>query len=168
MPEETRAVLPSTTVPGAAGETAAPDTETRTPESAAEAGSAWLSWRRAMLWGRSLIAFSATLSTTLLAGWIIYLVAEMTLRRHSLEIEAITVPKMLAEDGLSSAVVTQRLRDAMRSVQDHATTTMAKSDVEVRQNLSDISIPKTGISVESVAASIRGLLPERIVSPGVV
>ena len=121
-----------------------------------------------MLWGRSLIAFSATLSTTLLAGWIIYLVAEMTLRRHSLEIEAITVPKMLAEDGLSSAVVTQRLRDAMRSVQDHATTTMAKSDVEVRQNLSDISIPKTGISVESVAASIRGLLPERIVSPGVV
>src|SRR5271170_317675 len=117
-------------------------------------------WRRAKLWGKRAFALSTAVSTLLVAGWIVWLVGEATLRKHSLELEPIGVPKRLADDGFSAEVVTQRLRDAIRAVQDTSKTTMAKNRVDLPESIPDVTIPKAGLSAESVAASLRRLLPE--------
>ena len=93
-------------------------------------------------------------------------------RQHSLDLEAITVPKIVADDCFNAEVVTQRSRDAIRAVQDRSMTTVtlpdstrkqiavAKINAEVHEDASDITITKAGISVAAVAASIRSLLPD--------
>ena len=117
-------------------------------------------WRWAKLWGKRAFALSTTLTTVLLAGWIVWLVGEAIVRKGSLDIEPIGVSKKLADDGFSSEVVTQRLRDAIKAVLHRATTTMAKNRVDIPQRMPDVTIPKAGVSVESVAASFRYLLPD--------
>jgi tetratricopeptide (TPR) repeat protein len=62
------------------------------------------------------------------------------------------VPKILADDGFDSEVVTRRLRDAIRAIQQGAHTRMRTTPVEFNQEDEPISIPKLGVSVDSIAA----------------
>jgi hypothetical protein len=134
--------------------------ESETAASEQRIGRTIRAWRWTVFWGKRAFAFVTTVSTIALVVWILGLVAEATLQRHSLVIEPIAVPKRLADDGFSTEVVTQRLRDAIQKVQDRATTTMAKSRVDVSESIPDVTIPKAGVSVEGVAASLRRLLPD--------
>jgi tetratricopeptide (TPR) repeat protein len=137
--------------------------EATKPEASASEGTAGrppTAWQLTKLWLKRAIALSTAIPTVMIAVWIVWLVGEATLRSHSLDVEAIGVPKRLAEDGFSAEVATQRLRDAIKAVQDTARTTMAKAEVGIHPSLSEVTIPKAGFSAESVAASIRRLLPE--------
>ena len=154
MPEELSGV--DTIPPVTPGESIQP----KVPASDLEAGETRGVWRWVKFWGGRSLAALSTISTVVLAGWIIWVVAEATLRKHSLDIESIGVLKRLTDDGFSAEVVTRRLRDAIKTVQARASTTMAKAQVDVHQDISNVTIPKAGISAESVAASIRRLLPE--------
>jgi tetratricopeptide (TPR) repeat protein len=120
----------------------------------------WLTWRHAKLWGKKVIAITTTLSTLLVAGWFLYLLGEATSRRHILDLTSITVSKKMADDGFTSQGVTRRLREAINAVQDRANTSMVKNKADVPLDMSAVTIPKVGISVESMAASIRTLLPQ--------
>jgi tetratricopeptide (TPR) repeat protein len=156
MPEDLGAIdAASAVIPG-------PTTETAAPEPERKAGRTHRAWRSAKLWGKRAFAVSTTVSTALLAVWILWLVGEATLRKHRLDIESITVPKQLTDAGFSAEVVTRRLRDAIKNVQVQAsaTTTMAGNRADLHEDISDITIPKAGISAESMAASIRRLLPD--------
>src|ERR1700739_4756814 len=101
-------------------------------------------WRWAKLWGKRAFALSTTLTTVLLAGWIVWVGGGAIVRKGSFDIEPIGVSKKLADDGFSSEVVTQRLRDAMKAVLHRATTTMAKNRVEIPQRMPDVPIRKRG------------------------
>ncbi|MBN9563558.1 MAG: tetratricopeptide repeat protein [Alphaproteobacteria bacterium] len=69
------------------------------------------------------------------------------------------MPKVLDEAGFSSKVATYRLLDAIRAVQGTSRTTMHQTAVGTPADLSGVVIPKAGISVDSVAASLRSILP---------
>jgi tetratricopeptide (TPR) repeat protein len=122
-------------------------------------------WRHLRRWRKVSFAALTTLSTTIFVLWLALLVTVATFRRHSLDLEAIAVPKALADDGFTPEVAAERLRDAIRDVQDSAQTSMRKQDVEektseVGQASTEITIPKAGVSIENAAASLRRLLPE--------
>src|SRR6185312_5012670 len=142
----------------------ASDARGPSPETAPTAGGTtarrrWLSRRRAMLWGKRLFALSATLSTMLVAGWFIFLLGQATFRRHTVDLEPLAVPKVLDEAGFSSKVATYRLLDAIKAVQGTGRTTMHRTAVDTPADMSGVVIPKAGISVDSVAASLRSILP---------
>jgi tetratricopeptide (TPR) repeat protein len=119
----------------------------------------WLSLRRALRWTKRIVAVMTVLPTALVVVWILGVIAMTTFRRHSMDLQSLTVPKALADDGLSAEVVTRQLRDAINDVHGQATTTMAKTDVELQAEATSITIPKAGVSIESVAATLRRLLP---------
>jgi hypothetical protein len=79
-------------------------------------------WRRSKLWAKRIFALSATLSTVLLAGWILFLLVQATLRHNSVNLRPLSVPKELVDAGFSSTVVTRRLLDAIQDVQKRAYT----------------------------------------------
>jgi hypothetical protein len=83
------------------------------------------------LWGKTPFAVTATLSTVLIVGWFIGRLGEATLRWHTLDLEVISVPKRVADQGFTGQVVTQRLREAISTVLDQAQTTMAKTSADV-------------------------------------
>ena len=56
---------------------------------------------------------------------------EATLRWHTLDLEVISVPKRVAEQGFTGQVVTQRLREGISTVLDQAQITMAKTSADV-------------------------------------
>ncbi|MGY6126835.1 tetratricopeptide repeat protein (plasmid) [Paraburkholderia strydomiana] len=60
---------------------------------------------------------------------------------------------------MSSEVVTRQLRDVVQEIHISARTSSAKSSVDLSENAINIVIPKVGISVDTVATSIRSLLP---------
>jgi tetratricopeptide (TPR) repeat protein len=132
--------------------------QSEVPVSERKAGGTRRVWRWAKLWGVRAFAFSTSISTLVLAGWGVWLIGDAMLRKLSLDIESIGVPQRLTDDGYSAEVVTRRLRDAIKKVQANAKTTMARLDVH--EHIADVTIPKAGISAESVAGLIRPLLPE--------
>ncbi len=161
MPDDQRDIVSSSPI---AERPLAADAPGPRPEAAPRSGgttprSRWLSRRRAMLWGKRLFALSATLSTMLVAGWFILLLGQATFRRHTVDLEPLSVPKVLDEAGFSSKVATYRLLDAIRAVQSGGRTTMHQTAVDTPADLSGVVIPKAGISVDSVAASLRTILP---------
>jgi hypothetical protein len=118
-----------------------------------------LSWRRLKLWGTRFIAILAGIPTLIVAGWLIFSIMVLTFHRRSLDLDAIGVPEILSKAGFTSEVATQRLRDAIFAVQDQALTTMARTAVDTDQDLSAITIPKTGLSIQGVAAALRSISP---------
>ncbi|HKO07701.1 MAG TPA: tetratricopeptide repeat protein, partial [Alphaproteobacteria bacterium] len=163
MQEENGSGTGSTPAPAAAADgtrRAAPN-DKAAPRHRAEGDARAISslWRRGKRWGKGAFSVTTALSTLLLAGWIVWLVGEATLRSRGLNLHLIAVPEKLAKDGVTTEVLTWRMRDAIMAVQDLGATTMAKTNVQVRQNMTDITIPMAGVSVESVVASIRHLLP---------
>lgn len=136
-----------------------PDTGAQPPQAAA-LHRLKLSFRQVKLWTKRGLATIATLSTVIVAGSFFWLVADAALRQHRLSLATISVSKRLAEDGFTGSVATQRLRDEIKAVQARAETRMAMNAADVHQDMSSVTIPKIGLSVESVAASIRRMLPD--------
>lgn len=85
--------------------------------------------------------------------------ATMVFRSHSLDLQTITVPNVLTEIGLNSDVATRHLRDAVEDVHNVAHTSSTKNSVELTEEMLNVTIPKTGISLENLAAGIRRQLP---------
>ena len=101
-----------------------------------------------------------------LFGWFIpltfvVLVIVAAFWQHSLGIAAIVVPKSLTDIGFTGEVAARRLRDALDDLQKRAAASLPGMDVRAVSDLPDITIPKTDLSFETVAAFVRGLfLPE--------
>jgi tetratricopeptide (TPR) repeat protein len=117
-------------------------------------------WRRTKLFGKQAFAVAATLSSMLVAVWILTVLIQAAFQRNTIDLGAINVPKKLADDGFSTDIATRRLRDAIKDLHGKASTTMAKADTDGGPDLSGITIPGAGISLQSIAASLRSLLPE--------
>jgi tetratricopeptide (TPR) repeat protein len=117
-----------------------------------------LSWRCFKL-GRRVIAVLARIPPLAVGTWIVVAVLVLTFQRHALDIEAIGVPEALSKAGLTSDVATERLRAEIFAVQDLAQTAMAKTVVQTDQELSAITVPKTGLTLQGVATTLRSLFP---------
>jgi Tfp pilus assembly protein PilF len=117
-------------------------------------------WERARTFGTQAIAAGTALSTFLVAGSFLYVLIETRLQRNKLSLEAISVPKFLTEDGFTSHVVTQNLREAINKVVDDAGNSTTKIRADTIQDMSALTIPKAGISLDTMTAAIRTLLPE--------
>jgi tetratricopeptide (TPR) repeat protein len=91
---------------------------------------------------------------------IIWLLLERTLQRHNLLIDPIAVPGRLAEDGFTTDVVTQRLRDAIKELQDRTPTKVAKYRIDLSESIPDINIPRVSVTVGGVASWLHRLVPE--------
>ena len=116
-------------------------------------------WERTKSWGKIAVAIFAGVPSAVIAAWILVSLAVLTFHRHSLDLDAIGVPETLSKAGFTSEVATQHLRDAIYAVQKRADTGMAKAGVDTDQDLSGVTIPKTGLSLQSVAVAVRSLLP---------
>jgi tetratricopeptide (TPR) repeat protein len=118
-----------------------------------------LSWQWFKLWGKRAVAVLAGIPTLVIGTWIAVSVLMLTFQRHNLDIDAIGVPESLGKAGFTSEVATERLRDAIFAVQDLSRTTMAKTGIDTNQELSVITTPKTGLSLQDVAVTLRSLFP---------
>jgi tetratricopeptide (TPR) repeat protein len=119
----------------------------------------WTSWRRVRRWAKWVFGLLATFSGIIVASLFIWQLADLTLRRRGLDLQSFEVPKDLADSGFTGSVVARRLRDALDSFYHGATTSMQKTSIKIHQDAPDITIPKTGISVEPLAAFARDFLP---------
>ena len=115
-------------------------------------------WQWMMLVWKAVVTTATSVSAVALVIWIGVLVAGETMQRGSIVIDAIAVPKKLADDGYTSDVVAQKLRDAVRSVVKSANTAMRTPDIQLMADLPTVTIPATGLSVASIAAFIRNFL----------
>ena len=116
-------------------------------------------WERTKSWGKIAVAIFAGVPSAVIAAWILVSLAVLTFHRHSLDLDAIGVPETLSKAGFTSEVATQHLRDAIYAVQRRAATGMAKIGVDTDQDLSGVTIPKTGMSLQNVGVAVRSLLP---------
>jgi tetratricopeptide (TPR) repeat protein len=128
-------------------------------EPAVRNGMKRLSWQWFKLWGKRVLAVLAGIPTLIIGTWIVVSVLMLTFQRHNLDIDGIGVPEALSKAGFTSEVATERLRDAIFAVQDLSHTTMAKTGIDTDQELSVITIPKTGLSLQDVAVTLRSLFP---------
>ena len=80
------------------------------------------------------------------------------LSRDLVTIEPISTPKAFAEQGYTPEVASRRLRDALNQYADNAHTTMQIGEVATREELPDFVLPKIDLSLNSIVASIRGVL----------
>jgi tetratricopeptide (TPR) repeat protein len=116
-------------------------------------------WERVKSLGKIAVAIFAGIPSVIIAAWILVSLIVLIFHRHSIDLDAIGVPETLSKAGFTSEVATQHLRDAIYAVQERSQTTMAKTGVDTDQDLSGITIPKTGLSLQSVAVAVRSLLP---------
>jgi Flp pilus assembly protein TadD len=128
------------------------DKITETPASQRGTG-----WPQLWQWAKQAIGVIAVGAWIL---WVILLVAEKTIQKHRLIIDPIAVPKSLAEEGFSTEVVTQHLRDAIKELQNRAPTPIEKNRVDVSESIPDVTIPKIGVTVGDVASSLHQFLPK--------
>ena len=116
------------------------------------------SWRWFIL-GKRVVAVLARIPLLVIGTWIVVGVFELTFQRHTLDIDAIGVPEPLSKAGFTSDVATERLCAGIFAVQDLAQTIMAKTAVVTEQELSAITIPKSGLTLQGIGATLRGLIP---------
>lgn len=115
-----------------------------------------LPWRKIRRWAVGILTI---VPTVIVAFWIVLSLTILTFHRHSLDLDAIVVPDALSKEGFTSDVATRRLRDAVLAVQALAKTSMAKTSLDTDQDLSAITVPRTGLSLQGIAAAIRSVLP---------
>jgi tetratricopeptide (TPR) repeat protein len=111
--------------------------------------------------------FSLTLSLVLvvaLAGLVWAFVQE--LRRDTVVIEPIAVPRDLSEQGYSPLVVSERLYDEVRKIQTESTSTRARRRLDSANALADIQVAGSGVSMKSLVRYARQWfgVPESTVS----
>ncbi|WPB83533.1 tetratricopeptide repeat protein [Sediminicoccus rosea] len=89
------------------------------------------------------------------------------LQRDGVEVQPIAVPPRLVELGLTPDVVALRLTDALAKLQDSVGgEPRRRTGADVGGAHPDFTVPLTGLSLRSVASTLRGMLgiPERRVS----
>ena len=103
----------------------------------------------------------------LVGGLILLLILVDELRRDGIEVQPISVPARLVEAGLTPDVVALRLTDAIIHLQDSVGgEPRRRTGADVGGAHPDFTVPLTGLSLRSVASTLRGMLgiPERRVS----
>jgi tetratricopeptide (TPR) repeat protein len=110
-----------------------------------------------------LIANGLLRSALSLTGWIVgFAVLVLLFREITTEqtvIQPISVPKSVAEDGLSSEVAARRLQDAMSALLFAASTAGGRDvKVSLRGDLPEIVVPTVGMSVSTLATYVRMFL----------
>ena len=116
-------------------------------------------WDRIKSGGKIAVAILAGIPSAVMAAWVLVSLLVLTFHRHSLDLDTIGVPETLSKAGFTSEVATQHLRDAIYAVRQQAQTHMALTGVDTDWELSEITIPKAGLSLQSVAVAVRSLLP---------
>lgn len=110
---------------------------------------------------KTILTFAFTLPSLLIIGWLIVLAAVVMVRRHTLELHTISVPKQLLESGFTSEVVTRNFRDALEAVHKRAQTSMRKASLDSDDDaIGAISIPNAGITIDAATAFVSMLLPK--------
>jgi tetratricopeptide (TPR) repeat protein len=110
----------------------------------------------------SLPAFSVKLGAifTIFTIALIFALLVHDITQWSMNIDPISVPKALSDDGYTPTVVAQKLRDKINEIIADAQTTMKnKEDVALQQERPDIMVPGVGISIDTIAGAISGFLP---------
>ncbi len=103
----------------------------------------------------------------LAGGLILLLILVDELQRDGIEVQPIAVPPRLVELGLTPDVVALRLTDALAQLQDSVGgEPRRRTGADVGGAHPDFTVPLTGLSLRSVAGTLRGMLgiPERRVS----
>ena len=81
------------------------------------------------------------------------------LRREGIEVQPISVPARMVEAGLTPEVVALRLMDALLQLQDSVGgEPRRRTGAEVGGSQPDFTVPLTGLSLRSLAISLRGVL----------
>jgi tetratricopeptide (TPR) repeat protein len=114
-------------------------------------------------WARFKAVISALASNlTKLASLAIFIVVisliVQDLSRDLIVIEPISVPRVIADNGLTAEIASRRLRDALGSYARKAGSMMKGPLVSPQSELPDIVVPKIGLSLDSIASSLRSLL----------
>jgi tetratricopeptide (TPR) repeat protein len=117
------------------------------------------SWEHVKSLGSIAVKIFTAVSSVVVGAFIVVSLGMLFSHRKSIELDTISVPETLSKAGFTSDVATRHLRDAIHAVQERATTSMAKTGVDTDQDLSVISIPETGLSLQNVAVAVRSLLP---------
>jgi tetratricopeptide (TPR) repeat protein len=112
--------------------------------------------RRLKLWWKNIAAVVVSASAVVTAGAIIALVV-VSLTRDSIDIEPILTPKVLADNGYTPEVAAAHLRDAMHRAVEFALST--RPEIALREDHLDVVVPTVGLSVHTIARSVRKLLP---------
>lgn len=118
------------------------------------------SQHRLKRWVRQPRKFVAVVSTAVAAVWIIWVISDAVLTLGVIDLQDIGTTKEMSEAGLTERAAGARLRDAIWAISISAQTSAEKTSIGSRKEKVDITIPGAGISVASIAASIRNLLPE--------
>lgn len=103
----------------------------------------------------------------MVGGLILLLILVEELRRDGIEVQPISVPARLVEAGLTPDVVALRLTDAIIHLQDSVGgEPRRRTGADVGGVHPDFTVPLTGLSLRSVASTLRGMLgiPERRVT----
>ena len=139
-------------------------------------------WERVRSWAKIAVAIAVTvfagIPTVVAVGLLVASLLVLIFHRHSLDLDTIGVPETLSKAGFTSEVATQHLRDAIWAVQQKAQgiaktatapaessmpkglqgETVAVTGIDIDQDLSKITIPNTGLSLQSVAMALRSLV----------
>lgn len=95
----------------------------------------------------------------LVGGLILLLILVDELRRDGIEVQPISVPARLVEAGLTPDVVALRLTDAILHLQDSVGgEPRRRTGADVGGAHPDFTVPLTGLSLRSVASTLRGML----------
>jgi Tfp pilus assembly protein PilF len=92
---------------------------------------------------------------------ILVLVATVVVRDLSedlINIEPISVPKVVADNGFTAEIGSRRLRDALTSYAKKAGTSMKGPSVSPRSELPDFVVPGVGLSMDTIVSGVRSIL----------
>jgi tetratricopeptide (TPR) repeat protein len=119
--------------------------------------------REALTWQGVGTAIKACLAGASRVGWAILGIAILVVFAQSIiteivNVEPISVPKRFAEDGYSSDVASERVRDALARFAKQTGSSMQSPHVALTSELPKITVPKVDISLDTATALVRNLL----------
>jgi tetratricopeptide (TPR) repeat protein len=109
---------------------------------------------------RIALEYSKRISAILILIVAAYILYIEIFNSNAVYVNQISVPRGLADRGYSSSVVTQRLLDNVKVQYENATTTMRRKEFQLPIDMPDVSVTPVGLSLESLAAFVRSLLPD--------
>jgi tetratricopeptide (TPR) repeat protein len=93
-----------------------------------------------------------------IVGITIAVVFAQNITAHVVNIESISVPKLLADSGYTSDVASQCLRDALTRFAKETGSSMQGPNLALPYELPKITVPKVEISLDTATALVRNLL----------
>jgi tetratricopeptide (TPR) repeat protein len=137
-------------------------------ESAKPLGPNWLARSRRILrqgftWKGAATALKACLIGASRVGWAALGIAVVIILAQSIvtevvNIEPISVPKLFVDNGYTSDVASQRLRDALTRFAKRTGSSMQTPHLALTSELPKINVPKVDISLDTATALVRNLL----------